>query len=487
MSQPTRRTFLKQTAAMGLGATWAFAGATASGRVLGANDRIRIAVAGINGRGGAHIQGFLDAKNVEVAALVDVDSRLFAKKAAYVKEKAGNTPKCYQDIRKLLEDDTIDAVSIATPNHWHALMTIWACQAGKHVYVEKPCCHNVFEGRKAVEAARKYSRIVQHGTQQRSDRGRANEMAAIHSGKYGKLLVSKAYASKPRWSIGFKPDVAPPTELDYDIWLGPAQKRPYNENLVHYNWHWFWDFGNGEIGNQGVHQMDVARWAIKDATLPNRVWSLGGRWVETPDHKDQAETPNMLLSVFEYGDVLLVFESHGLVRRKPQGAKRQFPDRVDNEFYTTEGRVAGEKFYPNGGGDPERIPDQGVRVTPGGPFGSFIAALRGGRVEDVNGDILDAHYSCAPCHLGNISYRLGQSAAFGKTPDQLGDNPRVVESFRSLEENLDGVGVKLSETTYQLGPALEFDPKTEKFVANDSANALLTRAYREGFVVPEEV
>ncbi|MBN1909481.1 MAG: Gfo/Idh/MocA family oxidoreductase [Pirellulales bacterium] len=487
MARQTRRNFLKHTAAVGLGATFTIAGTKASGKVLGANDKIRIAVAGIHGRGGAHIKAYVEDSRADVVALVDPDSRLFKGRSSFVREKGGAAPKCFQDIREALEDGDIDAVSIATPNHWHSLMTIWVCQAGKHVYVEKPCSQNVFEGRKAVEAANRYKVIVQHGTQQRSSLPRANEMAALHSGKYGKLLVAKGYASKPRWSIGFKPNIDPPTELDYDLWLGPAKKRPYNENLVHYNWHWFWDFGNGEIGNQGVHQMDVARWGIKDATLPKSVWSLGGRWVDAPDYKDQAETPNMFMSVMDFGDALLIFENRGLVRKRMKNGTKTFPTRVENEFYTTEGILREHKFYPKGRGKGEPVPDQGVRLTRGGAFGSFLGALQSGKQEDINATILDGHFSSACCHLGNIAYRLGKPAKFESKPGVLGDNKEVLDSFMAIEENLKGVGVKLAETTYTISPVLNFDPSTERFVDNEAANKLLTRDYRVPFVVPETV
>ncbi|NLE38346.1 MAG: Gfo/Idh/MocA family oxidoreductase, partial [Pirellulaceae bacterium] len=446
-------------------------------------------VAGINGRGQAHIRGFGEIDGVEIAALVDPDSRLFDERSERVRAKSGNTPKCYQDIRELLDDPTIDAVSVATPNHWHSLMTIWACQAGKHVYVEKPCSHNVFEGRKAVEAAARYKRLVQHGAQNRSSQGRANQVAAAREGHYGKLLVAKGYCCKPRWTIGFKPNAEQPAGLDFNLWLGPAPKQPFHENLVHYNWHWFWDTGNGDMGNQGAHEIDIARWGIKDATLPKRVWSLGGRWVNEPGYKDQGETPNMLLSVFEYDDVLLVFETRGLVAKKASFSKGELPSKVGNDFFTTEGRIdtKANRFYPNDGGQPEKITFEGPRVTPGGMFGSFINTLRSGDFSTCNANILDAHLSSALCHLGNISYRLGKQVPFGEKPGYMGDDAQVAASFEKLLENLEVAGFKLDDSTYQVGPLLEFDAAREKFVDNDAANALLTRAYREPFVVPEQV
>ena len=255
MRRPTRRTFLKQAAASaGVAVGFTIAGTQASGRVLGANDVIRVGVAGINGRGGNHISEFLGMKGVQITHLIDPDSRLFASRSKGIAGKSGNTPKCFQDIRKALDDPEWDALSIASCNHWHSLLSIWAIQAGKDVYVEKPCSHNVFEGRKLVEAAEKHKRIVQHGTQSRSAGNWHQMIAAAASGKYGKLLISYGYASKPRRSIGFAEPAEPPKELDFDLWLGPAPKQPYHKNLVHYNWHWFWDFGNGEIGRASCRE-----------------------------------------------------------------------------------------------------------------------------------------------------------------------------------------------------------------------------------------
>lgn len=468
----SRRDFLKSAAAAGF-ATFTIGGTKATRPVLGANDRIRVAVCGINGRGQSHIGGFGDVEGVEVATLVDPDSRLFA-----INDKVHGL-KAVQDARYVFDDPNIDVVSVATPNHWHSLLTIRACQAGKDVYVEKPLSHNVFEGRKCVEAARHYNRMVQHGTQNRSSEGWAKAVAAVHSEKYGKLLVSKGYCCKPRWSIGHKPTKAAPAELDFNIWTGPAPTQSFHENLVHYNWHWFWDFGNGDTGNQGVHQMDIAMWGIKDATLPNRVWSLGGRF----GYEDQGQTPNTQLTVFEYGDAILLFETRGLVE-KHDG----FGRRVTNEFYTTDGMIADGKFYPHGGGDPEPLEvDEYASVTPGGPFGSFIAAVRSRKVEDLNADVEVGHYSSALCHLSNISYRLGTDVPFRSGSQAIGDNTQVVESYETIRANLQAVGMQLEESTYKLGRDLAFDSTAEKFLGDDQANAMLTREYRKGFEVPEKI
>ncbi len=301
-------------------------------------------------------------------------------------------------------------MSVATPNHWHALITIWACQAGKDVYVEKPCSHNVHEGRIAVEAARHYKRIVQHGTQSRSSHDWALAAAAIQSGKLGKLIVSRAFCYKPRGSIGVKPNTDPPEQVDFDLWLGPAPKQPYHANLVHYNWHWFWDFGNGDIGNQGVHQMDIARWLIPaassnghsaSATFPKTVLSLGGRF----GYRDQGETANTQITVMDYGDTQLIFEVRGLNTGPFKGQK------VGNIAHLDEGMIAEGKFYPNGKTSPVPLASL-VKVEvergPGhGHFENFIAAVRSRKVDDLNADILEGHYSAALCHLANISYRLG--------------------------------------------------------------------------------
>ena len=477
MGRMNRRTFLKGSLAAGAVPAIAISGTKASGKIIGANDRIRIAVAGLHGRGKSHVSGYVGLKNVEIAYLVDPDSKVFGKALDAVKKKGKSAPKTIADIREALDDKDLTAVSIATPNHWHSLMTIWACQAGKHVYVEKPCSHDVFEGRIAVEASRRHNVIVQHGTQQRSSSGRAGLMEAIHSGKFGKLVVSHGYCCKPRGSIGVQKPEAPPSNLNWDLWQGPADVGEFHRNYVHYNWHWFWKTGNGDIGNQGVHEMDVALWALKGATLPRRVMSLGGRF----GWDDQGQTPNSQLAIMDFGDGRYVFFTVRNLNYK--GYKRQ----VTNDFYFEDCRIVGGKLYRNGSDKAEKLSIPKGKVTGGGTFGSFIATIRAGKREMTNGDILDAHYSSALGHLANISYCLGEKVPFNKKTKAFGDNKAAYDAFASLHEILAG-GCKLpaDKTEYRVGPWLAFDPETERFTGEraEKANALLHDTNRKGYVVP---
>jgi predicted dehydrogenase len=478
MSKITRRDFMKGSiAAM---ATITVAGTKSSGRVLGANEVIRIGVAGLNGRGGAHVDGFKNMQDVQITYLVDPDTRTYNRRIQQMGDRA--RPRTVQDVRRALEDRNVDAISIATPNHWHALMTIWAAQAGKHVYVEKPCSHNVHEGRIALDMSRRHNVIVQHGTQSRTEGGWANTIEAIKSGRYGRLLVSHALCYKLRNTIGTRPNADAPTEVDFNLWLGPAQRTAFHTNLVHYNWHWFWAFGNGDIGNQGVHQMDIARWAIRDATLPRSVVSVGGRFGYT----DQGETPNTQVTLMDFGDTKLIFEVRGLSSANYNGQG------VGNVFHLEEGIIAGHRFMPrNGFGASEAIPAMNVAARPGGGnhFANFIAAVRSGRRADLNADIEEGHYSSALCHLANISYQLGTNVAFAPRTRAFGENRDAVEALLRMEDHLAGAphNLRLAGTQLKVGPRLEVQARTENFNGNADANRLLTRQYREGFVVPERV
>src|SRR5215472_8052653 len=262
--------------------------------MAGANDRVRVAIVGLHGRGEDHIKGYSALKNVEIAALCDVDESVLRQRLAQL-GKAGVQPKTYGDIRKLLDDKSIDAVSIATPNHWHSLMAIWACQAGKDVYVEKPCSHNLWEGRQLVRAAEKYNRIVQHGTQGRSTPGVMEAVSKIREGLLGDVYLSRGLCYKWRDTIGHASVEPVPAGVDYNLWTGPAPMKPFTRNRFHYNWHWIWDTGNGDIGNQGVHQMDIARWGL-GLRFPNKISAVGGHFM----FDDDRQTPNTLNSAFEY-------------------------------------------------------------------------------------------------------------------------------------------------------------------------------------------
>ena len=491
MARQTRRSFLKRTLAAA--ATITIAGTKSTGRVLGANDAIRIGVAGLNGRGGSHVGEFGRMDGVAITYLIDPDTRTFAKRLKQA-EAAGHKPKTVQDVREALADKNLDAISIATPNHWHALITIWGCQAGKDVYVEKPCSHNVHEGRIAVEAARKYNRIVQHGTQSRSSKELAQLTEVIKSGQLGKLRVSRGLCYKDggvgpttRGSIGFRPTKQPPPELDFNLWLGPAPEQSYHENLVHYRWHWFWDFGNGDIGNQGVHEMDKARWAIPGATLPKSVVSLGGRL----GYKDQGETPSSMVALFDFGETQLIFEVRGLPSKPYHGV------RVGNIYHLDGGTVTvgegrgGLRFYPKGSDEPAPLPGAkgtAQRGSGGGHFGNFIAAVRSREVGDLNADILEGHYSAALIHLANASYRLGELVPFNPQTKALGDNKDAYEALTRMEEYLGkDHHLKLEEMKYHLGRKLAVDAKSESVVGDAKANALLTRNYRKPFAVPDKM
>lgn len=472
MAGLNRREFLSGAAA----ATVSFAISSRLSPILGANDTIRVAVVGINGRGKAHISALQRLEGVEVAYLVDPDSRLFASRVKMVEDLGGRAPKCVQDLREALDDDNLDAISIASCNHQHCIQTIWACQAGKDVYVEKPLSQNVYEGRIAVEAARKYGRVVQYGT----NAGTRGDIAAAlaKKGVYGRLLVARGLCYKGRGSIGFKRPTTPPAELDFDLWCGPAARRAYHENLVHYNWHWFWEYGNGDIGNQGAHEMHAALHAFPDATLPRRVISVGGRF----GYIDQGQTANTQVAVFDYGDAQIIFEVRGLK------TDRYYGQGIGNTFHFEEGVVAGDKFYPKNGKDPEPVAKvEPERISRAGDFAEFIRVMRTRDKGLFDWDLEKAHYSSALCHLANISYRLGRRVSFAEAPNPFGSNAAANETFERMVEHLKSNGIDVASGSYRLGKLLEFDPVTERFIGDDRANALLTRTPRPPFVIPDKV
>lgn len=484
MSRSTRRQFLQTSGAVG--ASLLITGTRASGAINGANDRVRIAVAGLKGRGNEHIAQWLEQKNVEIAYLVDPDQSVLAERLASLAESTEGRSKCQgaSDIRKVLDDPSIDAISIATPNHWHSLMTIWGAQAGKHVYVEKPMSHDIAEGRMVVEAQKKHGVVIQHGTQRRSNAVVAGLHEALQDGTLPKLEIAYGYACKKRVGIGHKLPASPPANLDWNLWRGPAMVDEFHKNLVHYNWHWFWPTGNGELNNQGTHQLDVARWAIdKDQTHPTRAMAIGGRF----KWNDQGETPNTMFAIAEYPNGQLVLFN---VRNVDyEGYKHE----VRNEYYLKDGsKITGEgkyKIQRPGSSEPEDLPLPNGNVTPGGPWSSFIAAVRAGDPSMVNGNAQEAHYSTALGHIINNSYRLGEKVPFSAKAGRFGDNKDVAEHFMKLHDIMrDDAGIPEDGAEYTVGPWLSFDAQSERFIGDhaDEANRLLKDPVRAGFEFPEE-
>ncbi len=475
----SRRNFLAATTAVG--GSLILAGTRASGQVQGANDRLRIAVAGLNGRGKSHLGGWLEQPNVEVAWVIDPDQKVLESTQKMVEgiSNGKSKPRGAADVRTALEDKSLDAISVATPNHWHSLITIWAAQAGKHVYVEKPMSHDVGEGRIAVEAQKKYGVVIQHGTQSRSSAQIAGLHEAIHAGKFGRLKISYGYCCKPRGSIGFEPISEPPADLDWNIWRGPADIKEFHANYVHYDWHWFWKTGNGDLNNQGTHQLDIARWAIDpDQTHPVRAMAIGGRF----QWNDQGETPNTMFALAEYPNGQQVFFNVRNVNY--EGYQRQ----VENEYYFEDGgRIVGGKYYAKGSSEGEKVKVEDGQVTPGGNWAAFIAACRAGDPNMANGNVYDAHYGCVLGHLMNNSYRLGEQAPFNKRAGRFGDNADAAEHFARLHATMaEGVGVPQEGNHYTVGPWLTFDPQTEQHIGEhaQAANLLLKDTNRPGFEIP---
>lgn len=466
----SRRSFFKRSTT-GIAAAAAFPTIIPS-TAFGANDRVHLAVVGIRGQGNGHIGGFGRIENVQIAALCDVDQNLFPERVQQIQERHGNQARTYTDMRRLFENRDIDAVAFATPNHWHALGAIWAAQAGKHVYVEKPSSHTVWEGRQMVHAARAHNVIMQVGFQNRS---RPNVNAAIRfmrEGGLGKVYMARGLCHKARPNIGRYPDgpMADGSEpfaftvgsrgnngpytrayldgVDYDLWMGPAAARPFNPNRFHYNWHWQWEYGNGDSGNQGPHQLDVGRWGLGRDDYPVKITSNGGLFI----HADSAQnTPNTQTTIYEYADgTIFEFSTRGLPTNPDGGVM------IGDVFYGSEGRLEiddGGNWKTFMGYNDELGPDSSniqteasdARLTVGtgasGHYGNFVNAVRANDASMLTCDIEEGHRSSALAHIGNIAYRLGRE--------------------------------------------LKFDGASERFVNDDEANAMLKAAYREPFSVPD--
>ena len=442
----SRRSFLKKTAAAGSAAI--VAPTIVSAKVFGANDRVNAAVLGVNGRGKSHISSLMNQDNVQVTTLVDPDMNLLVKRQKSFKEKYDADVALEQDMRRVFENKDIDVVSIATPNHWHSLAVIWACQAGKDCYVEKPGSHNIWEGRKMVEAAQKYDRIVQHGVQLRSSPAVNEAIQLMRDGYIGRVYMARGLVFRWRGDIGDQGFSPVPDGFDYDLWTGPAPMRPFTRNLVHYNWHWHWDYGNGDVGNQGIHETDLCMWGL-DVGLPTKITSMGGKFL----WDDCKEVPEVLTSIYHYPeeDKIIQFEVRPWCTNTEQGAT------VGNIFYGDKGIIVvdgynkyksylGKNREPGKSGDDGQVSGTGMARGNGGTdghFANFIEAVRAHDKTILNGPVETAHLASGLAHLGNIAYRLGK--------------------------------------------VLTFNPASESFVNDPEADEMLSRNYRGEYVVPSKV
>jgi len=479
MKKMTRRDFLATTTAAG---AFSLLPSRPWARIVGANDDIRVAVAGFRSKGKGHIESFRRMKGVRVVALCDPDQAVLEREARRFRGRH-ETVNTYADVRELLEDDAVDAVVIATPHHWHALMTVWACQAGKDVYVEKPASHCVWEGRKMVEAARKHERIVQHGTQKRSDHGLRAAVEWLQAGHLGKITLSHGLCYRSRGSIGKVTAPQPiPQSIDYDLWAGPSPMKPLTRRRLHYDWHWFWETGNGDLGNQGIHEMDICRWFAGASAAAPRVFSVGGRF----GYDDDGETPNTQFVYHDYDDIPILFEVRGLPMKSGMRALSHYKGiRVGNVIHCEGGHFSGGYAYDTKGKKVKKFRRDGG----GGHAANFIKAVRSRKTSDLHADVLEGHLSSVLCHTGGVSHRLGRERPETEILEQIGNRPAALEAFERMKKHLDANKVDLKKVPAVAGAWLQMDPAQERFIGPlaDEANALLKDSYRPPFVIPDQV
>lgn len=487
MSQLSRRMFLENsmlaaTAALGAGSLLNTRPIFGDEKSAGPNGILRVAIIGTGSRGSEHMQEYLRLKaDCEISTVCDADSERSNKFADHIEKETGKRPEVVGDLRKVMDNKEVDIVTTATPNHWHALVSIWAIQAGKDVYVEKPVSHNVSEGRRIVQAARKYNKICQTGTQCRSMGGTLQAIEYIKAGKIGEVKLARGLCYKPRGSIGELGHYEVPGTVDYDLWCGPAEKLELTRPKLHYDWHWVWNSGNGDMGNQGIHQMDIARWGLGVNTIGNAVMSYGGRI----GYVDAGETANTQVSIHDYGDKTIVFETRGLPTSALRDAK------VGVIFYGSEGYVVMTGYTKGAAFDLEGKMVQEFRGD-GDHFGNFVSAVRSRNVSDLAADIEEGHLSSALCHLGNISMRVGEKVSIASVKDRLDSMPNkaeVFETFDRFNEHIKENGLDPEKTEINYGKFLTLDPQEEIFIGEHAslANPMLTREYRAPFVVPTSV
>ena len=486
-----RREFLKASLAAGSALS------LSPGRILGANDDIRIGVIGIGsfikigGKGRADIRDFRKIPGVRVVALCDCDRNHLNYEVNEFSKRREKVKAC-TDFRELLEDKQIDAVSITTPNHWHSLMTIMACQAGKDVFVQKPSSHNLFEGRKMVEAMRKYRRVVQAVHGPRNSGAIAESIEYIQAGHLGTIECVYGINYKPRMSIGKVNGPQPiPPSCDYDLWCGPAPKKPLMREYLHYDWHWDWDTGDGDLGNMGIHAMDGCRWALRQNVLPKRVISVGERL----GYDDDGQTPNTMITLLDYEPAPIIFEVRGLPRNESfrRSDWRRNRQRTMDEFrgvqtgfvvHCKDGYVKDGAAYDHRG----KLIKKFTRKQPDCKQ-NFIHVVRNRKMSDLLTDALDGHLSCGLVHMANISYRVGRHKPNEEIREVIRGETELCESFERLNEHLAANRLNLDRKSLILGAMLTMDAEKERFAGpmGEEANKLISGKYRKPFVVPNTV
>ena len=504
----TRRAFLRSTALAGA-ATAAFT-ARSWAQVAGANSEIRVAVVGLNGRGRSHLASLAKVPGVRLVALCDVDTAVLEKTKAGL-GAAGASVRTYVDIRELLAAKDVDAITIATPNHLHSLQAVWAVQAGKDVYVEKPVSHNIWEGRQLVTAAAKFNRVVQCGTQIRSGAGLQEAVAWVRAGHLGKITASRGFCYKSRPSIGKTEGPQPlPSTVNYDLWCGPTPKTELRRRRLHYDWHWLHVTGNGDVGNQGIHQMDVARWFLGEAGLPRGTLSVGGRL----GYVDDGDTPNTQVVIHDYASAPLIFEVRGLPSKAGAAVAAADGDEAAADAANAKGRKGGARTASpmdnyRGVAVGNVVDCEGGYVVTTNYFtataydkagavvkefkGSdrhmqnFIDVMRSRKTADQYGPIAEGHVSSALCHLGNISHVLGRAIAPEALRERIKGRAPLAEATARMAEHLAANHVDLARTPLTLGVPLTIVPGKEAFAGEfaKEATPLLTRQYRAPFIVPD--
>ena len=490
-----RRKVLKYGAGFGLALAWP------NSRVIGANDDIRMGVVGVNGRGKNHMDAFAKMDGVRVSALCDIDPNVLDARVNKVADQQKITVKGFADMREMFEKGEIDAMSTATPNHWHTLAGVFALQAGLDAYVEKPISHNVWEGRQLVKLSRKLNKICQGGTQSRSMGSIQAGVKMVKDGKLGKIKYVKGLCYKPRQSIG---DPGPkggkiPEGVNYDLWSGPAEmESPLRRERFHYDWHWFYEYGNGDMGNQGIHQMDVARWFIGEDKIAPQTMSIGGRL----GYKDSATTPNTQVVYHDYESAPLIFETRGLPSAKKYQEDNWGKNMNKPEEFPDQGGISvvvvceGGNIYCSSGGKVSVTDADGKAMDSPEPlksediFTNFIKAVKSRKREEQYAECEETHISSALCHTGLISHRLGKLQSNAEILEQIKGDDTLTARYQAMAEHLKLNEVDVEKSVITLGPMVKFNPDTEWAEGNPGdidkqANLLATREYRAPYIVPE--